>query len=391
MNVSPVSAFQTLVIQQCDVPPSDTLYWWNGTTWAAVSPQSYASGCIRASLATSGTSPTIAEVTGTAFAAGSPATTAPGAGAGGTPPPAPATNQPTTQSVGPAGGILTTVDGAFSMMVPAGALRATLSIGESTTAPAGLPAGLTAVSPVFTLTGGALSAPQAAIVKVGSGAGGVSLYQQGAQGGWLFLPTAFSGSTASAFVSGPATLVALASTQTMADVPSSFWAAPDIEALLAAGIVGGYAGGTFRPNATATRAELVKMVDLALGLAPRSATTSFADVAAGDWFSPYVAAAVQAGLVQGTSATTFSPNAPVTREQLAVLLARALKLRGTAQLNYLDASSIDAWAAGSVEAAVAADYMEGFPDGTFQPLAATTRAQAAKVLAKVIARQATQP
>ncbi len=400
VNVSPESAFQTLVIQQCSVTPSDTLYWWNGTIWAAVSPQSYASGCISATLATSGTSPTIAELTGTAFAAAATAS-ASGSGSAGEPYESgsaagqvctPTTSsQAATQSVGAAGGVLATVDGAFTMTVPAGALTSALSVSESTTAPAGLPTGLTAASPVFTLTGGTLSSPQAVTIKVSSSANGVSIYQQGGQDGWTFLPTAASGSTASAFVSGPATLVALANSQTMSDVDTSFWAAPDIDTLLAAGVVSGFPDGTFQPNATLTRAELVKIVDLALGLAPGSATTSFADVAAGDWFAPYVAAAVQAGLVQGTSATTFSPNAPVTREQLAVLLARALKLSGTAPLTYQDASSIDAWAAPSVQAAVAAGYMTGFPDGTFQPLGASTRAQAAKVLAEVIAHMAPQP
>lgn len=114
-------------------------------------------------------------------------------------------------------------------------------------------------------------------------------------------------------------------------------------------------------------------------------------MAATDWFAPHVAAAVQAGLVQGTSAPTFIPNAPVTREELAVLLARALKLRETASLSYLDAGPIDGRAAASVQAAVAAGYRQGFPDGTFQPLAATTRAQAAKVLTAAFTHLAQEP
>jgi hypothetical protein len=92
--------------------------------------------------------------------------------------------------------------------------------------------------------------------------------------------------------------------------------------------------------------------------------------------------------VQGTSATTFGPNDPLTREQLAVLLARALRLTGTAQLAFTDTAAIDAWAVGSVHAAVAAGYISGFPDGSFQPQGTATRAQAAKLLAEVQAQAA---
>ena len=95
-----------------------------------------------------------------------------------------------------------------------------------------------------------------------------------------------------------------------------------------------------------------------------------------------------AGLVAGLTSTTFGPDQTVTREQMAVLLARALRLTGTPGSGFSDAAQIDAWASSSVQAATATGYLNGFPDGTFQPLGATTRAQAAKVLALVIAHQA---
>jgi len=130
------------------------------------------------------------------------------------------------------------------------------------------------------------------------------------------------------------------------------------------------------------------MLDLTLGLPTGSGQTPFTDVPAGAWYAPFVAAAVQAGIAQGVTPTTFAPNAPVTRQQMAVLLARALKLTQTATLHFSDAAQIDNWARTAVGEDVAAGYLAGFPDGTFQPLASTTRAQAAKVLTLVIAHEA---
>jgi hypothetical protein len=98
-----------------------------------------------------------------------------------------------------------------------------------------------------------------------------------------------------------------------------------------------------------------------------------------------VAAAVQAGIVQGLTPTTFGPDQTITREQTAVLLVRALKLTGTTTLNFTDEDNIDAWAQSAVQAAVAAGYLHGFPDGTFRPQEPVTRAQAAKVLALALA------
>jgi hypothetical protein len=177
---------------------------------------------------------------------------------------------------------------------------------------------------------------------------------------------------------------------TFSDVPPSYWAYGAIEQLAGRGIVSGFPDGTFRPNAPITRAEFVKMLDLTLGLKPGSGKTPFADVPPGAWFTPYVSTAVQAGIVQGLSPTTFGPNQAITREQLAVMVARALKLTGTATLHFTDDGEIDVWALRGVEEAVAAGYIAGFPNGTFQPLGTATRAQAAQVLALVLDRLAQQ-
>jgi hypothetical protein len=171
-------------------------------------------------------------------------------------------------------------------------------------------------------------------------------------------------------------------------VRASYWAAGDISLLAQQGIVDGFPDGTFRPDEAVTRAQFVKMLVLTLGLTPRAGGTTFTDVAPSEWFAPYVAAAVRAQLVGGISPTTFAPDGTLTREEMAVLLARALKLTTSAAVTFTDSGRIDSWAAAGVDEAAAAGYVVGFPDGSFQPLGPTTRAQAAKVLAMVLRKSA---
>ena len=175
-----------------------------------------------------------------------------------------------------------------------------------------------------------------------------------------------------------------ASAPTFPDVPASAPEYGAVETLACAGIVDGYPNGTFQPNRDVTRAEFVKMLDLTIGLQPvANGVTRFTDVPTTAWYAPYVAAAVARGIVDGVTATSFAPNAPMTRQQMAVMLARALDLTGTTRLSFSDTDQIASWALPSVEAAVQAGYLKGLPNGTFEPLAPTTRADAAYVLAAV--------
>ena len=94
--------------------------------------------------------------------------------------------------------------------------------------------------------------------------------------------------------------------------------------------------------------------DLPFGLRAATGSAGFRDVPSQAWYAPYVAAAAQAGLVQGLTPTRFGPNETMTREQMAVLLARTLKLNGTATLSFKDSRDVATWALQGVEEAVAA-------------------------------------
>ena len=100
-----------------------------------------------------------------------------------------------------------------------------------------------------------------------------------------------------------------------------------IEALAARGIINGMGDGTFGPDKTMTRAQFAAIVVRGLGL-PQQAVTVFGDVKATDWHAPYVGTAYTYGIVNGRSANTFDPNGTITRQEAALMVARAAKLCG---------------------------------------------------------------
>ena len=88
------------------------------------------------------------------------------------------------------------------------------------------------------------------------------------------------------------------------------------------GITNGLADGTFGVNNTCTRGQSVTFLYRAMGTAPTT-VNGFTDVAAGDFYAEAVAWAVENGVTNGTSASTFSPNAGCTRAQIVTFLYRA--------------------------------------------------------------------
>ena len=100
-----------------------------------------------------------------------------------------------------------------------------------------------------------------------------------------------------------------------------------IEALAARGIVGGYDANTFGPDDTMTRAQFAAMVVRALGL-PLQKVDVFTDIAPDAWHASFVGSAYTYGITNGKTATTFHPNGTITRQEAAVMVARAAKLCG---------------------------------------------------------------
>ena len=105
------------------------------------------------------------------------------------------------------------------------------------------------------------------------------------------------------------------------DVPADRWSYPYIKQLYDAGVVSGTSATTFEPTANVTRAQFVTMI---AGLAGADvsgyASGPFDDVQAGSWYAPYVNWAAASSIVSGTSATTFDPAAEISRQDMAVML-----------------------------------------------------------------------
>lgn len=165
-------------------------------------------------------------------------------------------------------------------------------------------------------------------------------------------------------------------------------AAAHITALANKFIIEGTGAGAFSPNNHLTRAEFTALLVRALGL-PSSSTANFTDVHASDWFAEDIAAAYQAGLIQGTGNHKFAPHANVTRQELAVILDRALKLTGSklqatsSSISFADDNQIASYAKDSVSLLASAGVIGGETGeaGTyFNPNKATTRATAASAL-----------
>ena len=173
------------------------------------------------------------------------------------------------------------------------------------------------------------------------------------------------------------------------DVPSSYWAYDVITSLSSKGIVSGYPDGTFKPGASITRAEFATMLVKALGLNATGTTGQFKDVTISSWCYNSVNDVVYADLACGMGDHLFSPNALVTREQMAVMIAKALgskapAVNGTELDAFSDRSMVSSWAVTSMEEAAKAGIVSGMTPTTLAPLDNATRAEAAEMIYKLL-------
>ena len=169
------------------------------------------------------------------------------------------------------------------------------------------------------------------------------------------------------------------------------WAADYVAYLAARGIVSGTGNGKFTPDRAVTRAEFVAMLARLSGDAlPKNSSMPFSDVAKDAWYAPYVAWAAEKNYVNGTTETTFSPGAQITREQMAAIIARfaetegyALGRSGTAA-SFTDGDKISRYAKDAVDILSKAGILSGRGGGVFAPHDSTTRAECSKVLSVLL-------
>ncbi|MWC27726.1 MBG domain-containing protein [Paenibacillus sp. MMS18-CY102] len=169
------------------------------------------------------------------------------------------------------------------------------------------------------------------------------------------------------------------------------WAKEDAEWLASRFIIEGRSTGQFDPNSGLTRAETAALLVRALGISGMEADATFSDIS-GKWYEQAVALAAQAGLVTGYEDGTFRPNAKVTREELALMITRAIAYSGVnAQAaqgaqggKLVDADSISAWAADAVQQVLDLGIVKGDPNGSFRPQDTATRAEMTVMLRRLL-------
>lgn len=162
------------------------------------------------------------------------------------------------------------------------------------------------------------------------------------------------------------------------------WAQEAVRIARAASVFNGPADAktAFEPKQAVTRAEFVSALVRALGLKGKG-SPSFKDISGKAWYAKDIQAAVAAGLVGGVAPDKFAPDATLTREQAAMLLTRALKLKATQATTLADAGKVSAGAAASVQAVLSAGWMTAY-EGRFSPKASLSREQAAVIAVRIL-------
>lgn len=170
------------------------------------------------------------------------------------------------------------------------------------------------------------------------------------------------------------------------DVKTADWFYNDVKYVYEKGMMSGTAADVFAPNATTTRAMIVTILYRLEGSPAVTGTSSFVDVPAGQWYTDAVNWAAANQIVKGTSATTFAPNASITREQMAAILYRYAQYKGydvtkKADLSgYSDNGQVSTYAKDALAWANAAKLINGVTNTTLAPQGNATRAQVSAIL-----------
>ena len=173
------------------------------------------------------------------------------------------------------------------------------------------------------------------------------------------------------------------------DVSTSDWFYDDVAFVYENGLFSGTDSRSFSPNASMTRAMLVTVLYRLEGEPTVTGRSSFTDVRSGAYYEKSVIWAAANGIVTGTDSTSFSPDAKVTREQLAAILYRYAQYRkldtdASAKLNsFTDADSVSAYASEALGWAVSEGLING-ASGKLMPKGDATRAQVAAILHRLV-------
>lgn len=172
------------------------------------------------------------------------------------------------------------------------------------------------------------------------------------------------------------------------DLAPNAWYERAVNFVLEKGIMNGVGSGKFGPSQTVTRATVVQMLWALEGKPVVNYLMQFGDVPAEAWYTEATRWAAAEGIVTGYSPTSFAPNAPVTREQMAVILHGYARYKGmntaasTSISAYADAAAVSTWAVPGLQWACGAGILSGKAGGYLDPSGITSRVEAAQMLMK---------
>jgi hypothetical protein len=180
------------------------------------------------------------------------------------------------------------------------------------------------------------------------------------------------------------------------DISANHWGKADIELLASKFVINGLTADTFGTDVEITRAQFTALLVRALGLSEQAGEGTFSDVSSKAWYAAAVSTAAELGLVEGFNDGTFKPEQVINRQELAVLMKRALEFVGkdvknvnvSSKLNaFSDKNAISDWAAD----AVAQVSVTGITTGktvngelAYAPQESATRAEAAVMLKRLL-------
>ncbi|MER1957478.1 MAG: S-layer homology domain-containing protein [Solibacillus sp.] len=192
----------------------------------------------------------------------------------------------------------------------------------------------------------------------------------------LFATTATAALVASA-------IVPVASAAEVNDINSvASYAKDAVQDLVDRGVIEGDAKGNFNPRNSVTRAEAATIFAKALDL-ESTGSINFSDVKSGAWYYDAIAAAVNNGVFQGQGAGKFNPSGNLTRSEAAVIYVNAFGLEGSDDLSsFKDASAVKAWAKEAIQIAVANGVLKGDDKGNLNPNANITKQDFAVMFAR---------
>ena len=175
---------------------------------------------------------------------------------------------------------------------------------------------------------------------------------------------------------------AAVNTSDFEDFPKNSWSTEAMTAAVDNGLLVGTSETTIEPRKNLTRAEFAAIITRAFGATEKADISKFKDVDADKWYAEPIAKVVQMGVMNGTGDTTFAPDAFMKREDVILSLARVLFVNGddTSVLDqFSDKAKIDNWSVKAIAGMVSEGYVHGYEDGTIRPLNLITREELAQL------------